>query len=106
MKEILAYRVAFDEDYGHHNVLIYNIREVHIREDEEDRFDWDYYENDCKYLRSFEEAKEFVVKEINETIDLHKKSFELGLELANGIDKEDMIDGTLYSSKLNSKTSK
>jgi len=106
MKEILAYRVEFDDNYGHTDVLSYSIIEVHIREDEEDRFDWDYYEDDCKYLRSFEEAKKFVVNEINEGLDRYKKSFELGLELANGIDKEDMIDGMLYSSKLNSKTSK
>ena len=98
MKEILAYRVEFDWDY-YDNVLSYNIREVHI---EEYKFDWDYYEDDCKYLRSLEEAKKFVVETINEKIDSYKKR----LELANGIDKEDMIDGVLYASKLKSKTSK
>lgn len=101
MKQILAYRVEFDEDYGHHDVLEYSITEVHV-DDEQDRFDCDYYENNCKYLRSFEEAKKFVVEMINEKIDRYKK----GLELAIGIDKEYMIDGRLYSSRLNSKTSK
>ena len=100
MKEILAYRVEFDEDYGHIDVLSYGIREVYI-EDEED-FDEDYYENDRKYLRSLEEAKQFVLQMINERLDRYKK----GLELASGINKEDMIDGRLSSGRLKSKTSK
>jgi hypothetical protein len=97
MKEILAYRVEFDEDYGHIDVLSYGIGEVYI-EDEED-FDEDYYENDRKYLRSLEEAKQFVLEMINERVDRYKK----GLELASGINKEDMIDGKLSSSRLKSK---
>jgi hypothetical protein len=102
MKKVLAYEVTFNEDYGSYDKLKYAITEVHIKDEDEYKFDLDYYEDDCKYLRSFEEAKEFVVKELNEEIDRYKK----GLELANVINKEDMVDGMLYSSKLNSKTSK
>jgi hypothetical protein len=102
MKEILAYRVEFDEDYGHIDVLSYGIIEVYIEDEEdfdEEDFDEDYYENDRKYLRSLEEAKQFVLEMINERLDRYKK----GLEIASGINKEDMIDGRISSGRLKSK---